>query len=320
MIKLIDILKEAKQVGTLYHVMDVDKFSYLLSNDTLAKPTSFTRNKNYDIVIGREKEYTYQIVVDGDMLSNRYKIRPIDQGKGWVSDEYEELVEKNITNAGKYITQIIVIAKKRYDWKEKGYSKTTYNPWQGMMPVEMSAKLANYLEKYPQIQIKIKDGHRGRIHDLTDTDMKWLRSMGIVNPKEKEISETVEGVYRNRKRLTKAVDRKTVSEYIRANQSQFYTTTEDGKTIPISKMDQEEPYWDSEFVEDPDFFLTNDANQCVVIKQQRDTNNRIYIQILYGDTTEWDLEYYRKLVAKTGKSVKTINVYDSYKDMGQAAE
>ena len=79
MIKLIDILREAKQVGTLYHVMDTDKFMSFLHTDKLRKPTSFSRNKDYDNIVGREKDYVYQIVVDGDRLSNNYKIRPINQ-------------------------------------------------------------------------------------------------------------------------------------------------------------------------------------------------------------------------------------------------
>jgi hypothetical protein len=63
------------------------------------------------------------IVVDGDKLSNNYKIRPYQDINPFLSDiddeslsfeggkneEYEERVDKNITNLNKYIIKIILL-------------------------------------------------------------------------------------------------------------------------------------------------------------------------------------------------------------------
>jgi len=108
-IKLIDILKEAKQVGTLYHSTSGDNLISILKSNSLKTgmpspytneiPTAifFTRNKNY-----RPGEYT--IEVDGDKLSNNYKIRPYDSigNRG----EAEEYINKTIENLSKYLINI----------------------------------------------------------------------------------------------------------------------------------------------------------------------------------------------------------------------
>jgi len=316
MIRLIDLLKEAKQVGVLYHVMDVDKFSSLLRYDILKKPTSFTRNKDYDHVVGREKDYTYQIVVDGNKLSNNYKIKPVNQGGGWVRDEYEELVNVDIKNVGKYITDIVVISKKHFNWKEKGFSKTTYNTRKYRGVEEISSDLSAYLSKYPNINLKIKEGHGGKIVDIDDKK-KWLRSMGILNPKEKEIKEKITGLYKDKKLILKDINK--LRDFILQHQSDFYINDYDrygeptDKILTISQIDQTEPYWNS-FLQDPIDFVTDLNNDYVVLKQIRNKNNQIIIQILHNANTKKDIPYYNKLASTTNKQVQIIDVPKSPDD------
>lgn len=322
MIRLIDLLKEAKQVGVLYHVMDVDKFKSLLKYDILKKPTSFTRNKDYDHVVGREKNYTYQIVVDGDKLSNNYKIKPVNQGGGWVADEYEELVNVDIKNIGNYITDIIVISKKRFSWKEKGFSKTTYNTWEYSGIKEISLDLSVYLDKYPNIVLKIKDGHGGKITNIDDKE-KWLRSMGIMNPKEKEIEKKITGLYKDKKLILK--DLSKLRDFILKNQNDFYVNKYDkygestGKKITIASMDQDEPYWDS-FLRDPEDFVTDLNNNYVVLKQIRNKNNQIIVQILHNKNTKRDVPYYEELITSVGKQSQLIDVPQSLDDYSNSLE
>jgi len=317
MIRLIDLLREAKQVGNLYHVMDTDKFISLLEYDILKKPTSFTRNKDYDYVVGREKNYTYQIRIDGDKLSNNYKITPVNQGEGWVGDEYEELVNVDIKNIGKYILDIIIISKKRFYWKEKGFDKVTYNTWKYYGSNEISKDLSNYLSKYSNIQLKIKEGHGGKIHTLTDKDLKWLRSMGIANPKEAEIEKTIVGLYKDKRLVFR--DLFKLREYILQHDKDFFVNNYDQygepteKKISISKLDTTEPYWDS-FLQDLEDFVVDLNNNYVILKQIRDKNNRIIIQILHNKNTAKDLPYYETLVAKTGKESIAIDIPSSLDD------
>jgi hypothetical protein len=129
MIKLIDILKEiteGKQVGTLYHyttleslkdiitsnqllsnVPDVDVDDELDPNINKGGMVSFTRAnpKNAQFTIAQDAEAV--LVINGNKLSNNYKIEPTHQ-YGGNEDEMEERVYKDINNLNRYIIKIIL--------------------------------------------------------------------------------------------------------------------------------------------------------------------------------------------------------------------
>ena len=107
MIKLSDLLNEGKQVGTLYHYTENWLLKKIIESNTLLAPVSFTRSKDKETVfwIGAEAA----LVIDGDKLSNNYKIRPYqsyDEEERFF-DEMEERVDKNIINLDRYIIKII---------------------------------------------------------------------------------------------------------------------------------------------------------------------------------------------------------------------
>jgi hypothetical protein len=121
MIKLVDILNEGKQVGILYHYTENWLLQQIIESNTLLAPVSFTRRQSNWV-----RDFTNGesiIVIDGDKLSNNYKIRPYQDispfldnyddefpsFKGGKNEEYEERVDKNITNLNKYIIKIILL-------------------------------------------------------------------------------------------------------------------------------------------------------------------------------------------------------------------
>lgn len=88
---LLEILTEGKQVGTIYHYTILeDIFPILQTNSLKSFPTedqtqiysiSFTRNKRFHRQkrwVGRYKQMNPQcrLTIDGDKLSDRYKIQP----------------------------------------------------------------------------------------------------------------------------------------------------------------------------------------------------------------------------------------------------
>lgn len=128
MIKLVDILKEineGKQVGILYHFTNLFSLMGILETNILKgsntwdkneKPfVSFTRNKNgWGLVSGPGK--TVRITIDGNKLSDNYKISPYDMQnlKRWDDtplDEMEERVFGNINNITNYIIEIVIQSK-----------------------------------------------------------------------------------------------------------------------------------------------------------------------------------------------------------------
>lgn len=84
MIKLVDLLNEAKQVGTIYHFTSLNNLLPILKSGVLVstkgrKYVSFTRNKNLTN-LGVENSQV-RFTIDGDNLSNKYKLIPYTQTK-----------------------------------------------------------------------------------------------------------------------------------------------------------------------------------------------------------------------------------------------
>lgn len=131
MIKLKRIC-ESKQVGTLYHVCPSVSLIYNLKNNSIkpgltanrvdGKPTiSFTRNKKYFVDNIRTDFIVYQLVLDGDLISENKKIRPY-AAKGYRNTdiqgrlEQEEIIYGELKNLKKYLKEInIFILKSNYD-------------------------------------------------------------------------------------------------------------------------------------------------------------------------------------------------------------
>jgi hypothetical protein len=102
MIRLMDLLKEAKQVGSLYHYTSEKELKGILDSNELNVSTeryqghelyfvSFTRNKNFHRKGANWGIKTdYRITIDGDKLSNKYKIQPFAYKPGWdYADNWE---------------------------------------------------------------------------------------------------------------------------------------------------------------------------------------------------------------------------------------
>jgi len=125
MIKLINILKEiteGKQVGTLYHYTNNFNLYSIIKGDNLETEDdgkiSFTRSKDKNqFEISRESNCV--IVVDGDKLSNNYKVTPFhdidfestvkkEKSYRYKTDEMEEKVKGPIKNLSKYIIKVII--------------------------------------------------------------------------------------------------------------------------------------------------------------------------------------------------------------------
>jgi len=133
MIKLVDILNEAKQVGPLYHWTDLMGSLNIISQnflkgyltDTFKQPAiSFTRDKNF--YKGKNKLATKPeicFVIDGDKLSNHYKIQPFQDPKIKKDEMEEKAITEGIKNFSQYITKIIII-KNRFN------SSSQYSPSQ----------------------------------------------------------------------------------------------------------------------------------------------------------------------------------------------
>jgi hypothetical protein len=120
-------LEEGKQVGPLYHYTSADGLKGILSSNRINASEeyylgndlyyiSFTRNKNFHnkgSKFGVKTEY--RITLDGNKLSNKYKIKPFAYTPGWnyednweydwLEDEPENVVRDFFNNTGDYDEQ-----------------------------------------------------------------------------------------------------------------------------------------------------------------------------------------------------------------------
>jgi hypothetical protein len=118
MIKLTNLLKEiteAKQVGTIYHftndlekILQTNSLKATKIKDLSTHPgvVSFTRTPHRTFDIARYSDSV--LVIDGDRLSNKYKISPFKDPKVNWEDEMEERVFGDIPNIDQYITKVIL--------------------------------------------------------------------------------------------------------------------------------------------------------------------------------------------------------------------
>ena len=123
-------LIEAKQVSTLYHYTTLESLKdIIISNQLLSNDPDFSGIDNYDseldpnidkggmVAFTRANPKNAQfsiaqyadavLVMDGDKLSNKYKIEPTQQ-YGVGEDEMEERIYNDITNLNKYLIKIIL--------------------------------------------------------------------------------------------------------------------------------------------------------------------------------------------------------------------
>jgi len=85
MIKLIDLLNEGKQVGILYHYTSPDNMEDIKKNGIKFSSPQQEISNMYYISATRKKQtswteyssYSLEIVLDGNKISERYKITPI---------------------------------------------------------------------------------------------------------------------------------------------------------------------------------------------------------------------------------------------------
>ena len=163
------ILTEAKQVGVLYHVTDLEGFNGIIDSDTLGKYrdsyTSFTRDPRYTYVSGTEKFFIVQLVFDGNKLSTRYKITPFASQDPYVNGkrfEAEERIVGQIKDVGKYLLEVRPL-RKNYNYSEQIHTMEYFK----------------FLKKYPHIK-----------NSLIPEELNPLN-----------LVQAVEGIYKNGKRV-----------------------------------------------------------------------------------------------------------------------
>lgn len=108
-------VNEAKQVGDIYHVVPLDKAAAIAESDQLglSGQVFFTRDRNFNILSKRSFggiQISVKFTVDGDKLSENYKVDPTNNHVDDGDIQWEVLVDRNIKDFHKYVTAVDVTA------------------------------------------------------------------------------------------------------------------------------------------------------------------------------------------------------------------
>lgn len=137
MIKLADLLREAKQVGTIYHHTIYYNASNIVGTGKLCSSNDPFEDGTYGISFTRDKAFhgkftsneggsQCRFVIDGDKLSQNYKIRPYAEEESNPRAESEEQIRQKkwfCIPILKYVTSIDVLGIPRDDFDQKHYDK-----------------------------------------------------------------------------------------------------------------------------------------------------------------------------------------------------
>jgi len=320
------VLNEAKQVGTLYHQMDGGSFLFMVKNDKLKNRYAdknkrgniyFSRNKHYDNVIGTFKPMPYKIVVDGDMLSNNYKIRPrAENSWGGYKSESEEVVQPiggEIPNIGKFIKEIwITVSNKDNSTKYNTKYQGRYN-MDGADDVvynfdSIRKELGAFLKKYPHIVVKTKNGLK------VSDEQKPLRTIGLLNPKMSDLENKFSGSWFKGQKfeLKNTTD---VKNFITKNKELFNFSFQDkhGQEFNMTADDMAQ---DEHELSDLLYGLYNEIESggtfleagVVIIYFIFDKLNRIWAHICYDDKGALQAKTLMQRIRRAGcKHIKLIN-------------
>jgi len=191
-------ITEGVNYGNLYHIIDNNKFKFIIDNDKLSPyiasnsgKISFTRNKMMNSYLGDAPTSFLKLEIDASKLSNNYKISPFrykSHNNGHF-DEWEEMTNP-IKNISRYVTKLIINKNKIENLKksvrfENNLSDyfTTKGTINGTIPSMMKYIIDN--SPYP---VYVQDG------SVIKKDDVYIQS--LINFELKKVEFRYELVYR----------------------------------------------------------------------------------------------------------------------------
>ena len=175
----------AKQVGTLYHITNLDGMEFIMRDNKLRRGSysgiSFSRDKMLNSYIGDRPRSYFKLIIDGNKLSNKYKIEPYKyhsrNDNVNFRNEAEELIKVNeIPNVDKYIKGVAFIYR-NFENNEREYERLEDNDllFYGNFKTFIKSDLPDLLKR-----IKAKYGLYVQIGSQIKKDNSWFKAKGLL--------------------------------------------------------------------------------------------------------------------------------------------
>lgn len=181
-----NILSEAKQVGTLYHLTNLDGMEFIMKSDKIVRKLydgiSFTRNKMLNFYEGHPARLYFKLIIDGDKLSNKYKIEPFkyhsQKDNVDFRNEAEEIIKtREISNVSNYIKGVAFIYRNFEGWDEEYYEERGPNGlmFRGNFKTFLNKDLPDLLNR-----IDRKFGLYVQLGSQIKKDNNWFKDKGLL--------------------------------------------------------------------------------------------------------------------------------------------
>ena len=187
-------LLEYKNIGPIYHIIDMGKLEFILTNDYL-KPKHFfggistTREKMINGYTGDSPVSIFKLELDSGKISNNYKIKPVSDTTTEIGyggsrktvhfDEREELiVTQKLDNISKFINKLIINKRRVDNLKDSGWFDSDGGNYKGNRMT-----IPEYFKKFIEnckLPVYVQDGTQIKKDD------KWIES--IINYPIKQIN------------------------------------------------------------------------------------------------------------------------------------
>jgi len=124
-------LNEYKNIGSLYHIVDLEKIFYILRNNKISSKyfynISTTIDKMMGGYMGDNPTSVFKLELDGGSLSNKYKMSPFSYKSRtniYFNEREEQIKTQEIKNVKKYINKIIINKDRLEFLKNSGWFST----------------------------------------------------------------------------------------------------------------------------------------------------------------------------------------------------
>ena len=125
MTRLTNYINEAKQVGSLYHIVGLEQLAYIVKNNKIQSQhywfISTTRSKMLNWYSGGNPLLMGKLELDGDKLSEKYKIEPYvhkNVSHTYYKEKEEKIDVDKIPDIWKYTKRFILIQDNIEKWWE----------------------------------------------------------------------------------------------------------------------------------------------------------------------------------------------------------
>lgn len=125
-------LFEAKNIGDLYHLVTLNSMKFIIENNKLKFHMHYEPDEKYEYISLTRNKYMnninfvkgfklFRLIIDGNKLSERYKIKPFSYSTEEEPEYEERVITSEIKDIFKYVKGVVIIINKELQARQKTF-------------------------------------------------------------------------------------------------------------------------------------------------------------------------------------------------------